>query len=63
VTAIGMGLAFGAYAIGIWGYCLCRSYDVTFGMLWGPTWGGATGKAAAKSPGKVSPTTRQAELT
>jgi hypothetical protein len=59
VIAIGMGLAFGAYAIGLWGYCLTRSYNVTFGDLWGPVWPGGGAKAA--SAGKASGTTQAAE--
>lgn len=38
MTAIGMGLAFGAYSLGIWGYCLVRGYNVPFTSMFGQTW-------------------------
>jgi hypothetical protein len=34
VVAIGMGLVFAGYAVGIWGYCLVRGYDVSFATQW-----------------------------
>lgn len=40
MTAIGMGLAFLAYAGGVWGYCLLRGYNVTPADLFGSTWPG-----------------------
>jgi hypothetical protein len=46
MIAIGVGLAWAGYAIGIWGVCLIRGYDVTFMQLFKPTWPG-TAKAAA----------------
>jgi hypothetical protein len=40
-----MGVTFGAYAIGILGYCWVRGYNVTFMNLWALTWP-PKGKAA-----------------
>jgi hypothetical protein len=51
VTAIGMGLAFGAYALGIWGYCLVRGYNVPFTSMFGQTWGGSQVSVTAPSDG------------
>jgi hypothetical protein len=45
MIAIGVGLAWAGYAIGIWGYCLVRGCNVTFMQLFKPTWPG-TAKAA-----------------
>lgn len=42
MVAIGMGLVFTAYAVGMWGYCLVRGYNVTFAQVFAPTWPGAT---------------------
>jgi hypothetical protein len=61
MTAIGMGLTFAAYTLGLWGYCLVKSYDVTFGALFKPTWGGAqvnmTAPAAGHKLGTINNTT------
>jgi hypothetical protein len=38
VTGIGIGLAFGAYTLGLWGYCLIRGYNVPFTSMFGQTW-------------------------
>lgn len=46
MTAIGFGLALGAYALGLWGYCLVHDYNVPFPALFKATWPG-TAKAAA----------------
>lgn len=51
MTAIGMGLAFGAYAIGMWGYCLVRGYNVPFTAMFGQTWPGAQVNATAPTAG------------
>ncbi len=40
MVAIPIGLTFAAYTIGIWGYCLVKSYDVTFPNLFRATWPG-----------------------
>lgn len=33
MIAIGVALVFGAYAAGLWGYCLIRGYDITLADL------------------------------
>lgn len=38
MTGIGMGLAFAAYTLGIWGYILVRGYNVPFTSMFGQTW-------------------------
>jgi hypothetical protein len=40
MVAIGMGLVFAGYAVGIWGYCLVRGYDVSFANVFAPQWPG-----------------------
>lgn len=40
VVAIGMALVFAGYAVGIWGYCLVRGYDVSFANVFGMAWPG-----------------------
>lgn len=40
MVAIGMGLLFGAYAVGLYGYCLVRGYDVSFRDLFRMRWPG-----------------------
>jgi len=46
VTAIGVGLAWAGYTLGIWGFCLVRGYNVSFMQLFKGTWPGKA-KAAA----------------
>lgn len=36
MAAIGFGLVWGGWAIGFWGYCLIRGYNITFGQLVNP---------------------------
>ena len=48
---IGMGLTFAAYCLGIYGYCLIRSYDITFGDLFKPTWPGQQVNVTAPTGG------------
>lgn len=52
MIAIGVGVLWAAYAVGIWGYCLVRSYNVTFGQLFHAQWGGG---AAEGSAGLIKP--------
>jgi hypothetical protein len=52
VTAIGMGLAFGAYALGMWGYCLVRGYNVPFTSMFGQTWPGSQVNMTAPTAGR-----------
>lgn len=49
MTAIGMGLAFGAYTLGLWGYCLVRGYNVPFTALFAQTWPGTQSRKTASS--------------
>lgn len=62
MTGIGMGLMFGAYTLGIWGYCLVRGYNVPFTSMFGQTWPGAqvsmTGPAAGRKLGTISGSTQ-----
>jgi len=51
VIPIGMGLAFGAYCLGIFGYCMTRGYNVTFPQMFAQTWPGAQVNATAPSDG------------
>jgi hypothetical protein len=51
VIPIGLGLAWGGYTIGVWGYCLIRGYDVTFLQLFKATWPGTAGTPAKAAPG------------
>jgi hypothetical protein len=55
VIAIGVAVLFAGYTVGIWGYCLTQSYDVTFPQLFKSTWPGAaapqiTGSATLQPP-------------
>jgi hypothetical protein len=36
MPAIGMGLAWIGYTVGLWGYCLVKGYDVTIVQLANP---------------------------
>ena len=50
---VGLGLVLAGYAVGIWGYCLVRGYNVPFLQLWGPVWpGAAKAKTTAKTAAK-----------
>jgi hypothetical protein len=51
MTAIGMGLAFGAYALGVWGYCLIRGYNVPFTSMFAQTWPGSQVNMTAPANG------------
>lgn len=46
-----MGLVFAGYAVGIWGYCLVRGYDVSFGNVFAAKWPGA--QVSMSTPGQV----------
>lgn len=45
MVVIGMGLMFGSYAIGMYGYCLIRGYDVSFRDLFRGAWQGTQSQA------------------
>jgi hypothetical protein len=55
MVAIGMGVLWAAYLIGIYGYCLVRGYDVPFGNLLKTSW--VAGTPAAAAPGAGLPPT------
>lgn len=58
MVPIGVGLAMGAYWVGIWGYCLVRGYDVTFMECMKGTWpatGGGGAGTGGKAGGKAGP--------
>jgi hypothetical protein len=46
MMAVAVGVAFLGYSVGVWGYCLVRGYDVTFGALWKTTWPGPAAPAS-----------------
>jgi hypothetical protein len=48
---LGIAVVFAGYTIGLWGYCLIRSYDVTFGQLFKSTWPGLQSSVTAPTGG------------
>jgi hypothetical protein len=40
MVAIGMGLVWAGYAVGIWGFCLVAGYDVSFANVFASQWPG-----------------------
>jgi len=57
MVAVGMIILFGAYAVGIWGYCLVQGYDVTFPSLFGTTWKSAPQSSSQALPLPADPGT------
>ena len=51
MVAVGLAVLWAGYAIGIWGYCLVKDYDVTFPQLFASTWPGAQVNATAPTAG------------
>ncbi len=51
MVALGVGTLWFGYTITMWGYCLVRSYDVTFPALFKSQWPGA--KITYDTPGQV----------
>lgn len=51
MVAIGMGLVFAGYAAGMWGYCLVRGYDVSFGNVFATAWPGV--QVSQNTPGQL----------
>ena len=51
MIAIGMGLVWAGYTVGLWGYCLVKNYDVTFGQLFATTWPGTPVNTTAPTGG------------
>ncbi len=47
MAALGLGIFWAGYYLGMWGYCLVRGYNVPFTSMMGATWpGGGKAKAA-----------------
>lgn len=43
MMAVALAVAWAGYAVGMWGYCLVRGYDVPFSGVLKPVWpGGGT---------------------
>lgn len=42
MIAAGFAVTWAGYTLGVWGYCLIKSYNVTFGQLFKTTWPGGT---------------------
>lgn len=42
MVAVGFGLIWAGYAIGIYGYCLVQGYDVSFRQVFRMQWPGIT---------------------
>jgi len=64
MRVIGIGLAFGAYTLGVWGYCLVRGYNVPFTSMFGQTWPGVQVSQQAPAGGhKLGTITGNAEVT
>lgn len=58
MAGLGIGLMWGAYTLGLYGYCLIKGYDITLLQLLKPTWPPvSTIKAGGKiaSPGSTVP--------
>jgi hypothetical protein len=66
MVAAGMGLLWAGYALGLFGWCLLRDYDVTFGQLVSPVhpyagaWPPAKIPASQIWPGKAPAATSAA---
>ena len=70
MAALGIGLVFIGYAIGLNGYCLFKGYDVTPKELWSPIWPpgrttssvdtgtSKTGHSTAGDPGSMTQKTK-----
>ena len=55
MVAIGFAVAWAGYALGMFGYCLLRDYDVTLPALFKTTWpGSGSGTAPATSTAKAA---------
>jgi hypothetical protein len=48
--AVGVAALWAAYAVGIWGYCLVRGYDVPFAGVFKATWPGPAAAAGPAGP-------------
>ena len=50
MVAVAFGILWAAYAVGIWGYCLVRGYDVSFTGMFGGQWPAGQPAAAPALP-------------
>lgn len=50
MMAVALGVAWAGYAVGIWGYCLVRGYDVPFTGLFHATWPAGGGSSGTTAP-------------
>jgi hypothetical protein len=50
VIALGMGVGWAGYYLGMWGYCLIRGYDTPFASLFKGKWPGPAANAAGPAP-------------
>lgn len=59
-----MGLAFAAYTLGLFGYCLVRGYNVPFTSMFGQTWPGSQVSTTGPTAGhKLGTITNNTEVT
>ncbi len=56
MVAAGMLLVWGGYSLGLWGWCLFRDYDVTFGRLVSPVHPYGSGEGEGWPPPLLPPT-------
>jgi hypothetical protein len=56
MVAVGMLLIWGGYSAGLWGWCLLRDYDVTFGQLTSPLHPYMSNKGDTWPPAKIPDT-------
>lgn len=65
MVALGMVIIWGGYSVGLYGWCLVRGYDVTYGQLLSPThpYGSRAGQSWPPPPipvGQVWPSSKGA---
>lgn len=61
MVAVGFLMVWGGYSVGLWGWCLFRDYDVTFGQLVSPVHPYSGAWPPAKIPaGQTWPSSRAA---
>lgn len=51
MVPIGVAMVWGAYTVGLWGYCLVRGYDVTFMQLFKGQWPAGSSSSKGTSSG------------
>lgn len=55
MVAVAMLLIWGGYGASLWGWCLFRDYDLTFGQLMSPLHPYGSGKGQGWPPAKLDP--------